>query len=510
MSLQGKVVVITGASAGIGRAHRARDGPSRRARRAHRPRRRAARGRAARGAGAWASARASRPPTWPIPTQVERAAAQIESELGPIDVWVNNAMAAKLAPVSDTRPEEFRRVTEVTYLGSVYGAQAALRRMRPRNRGVIVQVGSALVAARHPAAGELLRRQARAQGLPGLTARRAAARQVRRPRHARPAAGPQHAAVRMGPHRPAPPPAARAADLPARGRRARDRVGRRAPQARAVGRAADRLHDPRREVRLGPDGPLPGPHQRRRPSRPTRRSSPPTATTTCSRRRRATPARTGASTTRPRPAARSCGWPRTSARWPGRPPAPRPWAPPRSSARGAERPLPPMRTGPTSDLWWKNAIVYCLDVETYHDADGDGCGDMAGLIERLDHAARLGATCLWLMPFYPTPNRDDGYDIADYLGGRSAARRPRRRARRHPPRPRPRPARDRRPRGQPHLRPSTRGSARPAPIARRRFATTTCGATTPSPRRGRRPTTGRGTRRPASTTTTASRPSSPT
>jgi trehalose synthase len=74
-----------------------------------------------------------------------------------------------------------------------------------------------------------------------------------------------------------------------------------------------------------------------------------------------------------------------------------------------------MRTGPTSDLWWKNAIVYCLDVETYHDADGDGCGDMVGLIERLDHAARLGATCLWLMPFYPTPNRDDGYDVADYL-----------------------------------------------------------------------------------------------
>ena len=74
-----------------------------------------------------------------------------------------------------------------------------------------------------------------------------------------------------------------------------------------------------------------------------------------------------------------------------------------------------MRTGPTSDLWWKNAIVYCLDVETYHDADGDGCGDMAGLIERLDHAARLGASCLWLMPFYPTPNRDDGYDVADYL-----------------------------------------------------------------------------------------------
>jgi trehalose synthase len=74
-----------------------------------------------------------------------------------------------------------------------------------------------------------------------------------------------------------------------------------------------------------------------------------------------------------------------------------------------------MRFAPTSDLWWKNAVIYCLDVETFRDADGDGCGDFAGLIERVDHAARLGASCLWLMPFYPTPNRDDGYDITDYL-----------------------------------------------------------------------------------------------
>jgi trehalose synthase len=74
-----------------------------------------------------------------------------------------------------------------------------------------------------------------------------------------------------------------------------------------------------------------------------------------------------------------------------------------------------MRLTPTSDLWWKNAVIYCLDVETFRDADGDGCGDLAGLIERVDHAARLGASCLWLMPFYPTPNRDDGYDITDYL-----------------------------------------------------------------------------------------------
>ena len=75
-----------------------------------------------------------------------------------------------------------------------------------------------------------------------------------------------------------------------------------------------------------------------------------------------------------------------------------------------------MRLSPTSDLWWKNAVIYCLDVETFRDADGDGCGDLAGLIERIDHVAELGATCVWLMPLYPTPNQDDGYDITDYLG----------------------------------------------------------------------------------------------
>ena len=76
--------------------------------------------------------------------QVEAAAQQIEDELGPIDIWINNAMATVFAPVSDTTPDEFRRATEVTYLGSVWGTMSALRRMRPRDSGVIVQVGSAL------------------------------------------------------------------------------------------------------------------------------------------------------------------------------------------------------------------------------------------------------------------------------------------------------------------------------------------------------------------------------
>ena len=78
------------------------------------------------------------------PEAVEAAAERIERELGPIDVWVNVAMATVFAPVAETTPAEFKRATEVTYLGQVYGTMAALRSMRPRNRGTIVNVGSAL------------------------------------------------------------------------------------------------------------------------------------------------------------------------------------------------------------------------------------------------------------------------------------------------------------------------------------------------------------------------------
>jgi short-subunit dehydrogenase len=137
------VVVVTGASAGVGRATArafAREG--------------AAVGLIARGAERLDDARdeieklGSRAAVSPAdvaePDQVEAAAAAIEDELGPIDVWVNNAMATVFGPVTETTAEEFRRATEVTYLGSIWGTMAALRRMRPRDRGVIVQVGSAL------------------------------------------------------------------------------------------------------------------------------------------------------------------------------------------------------------------------------------------------------------------------------------------------------------------------------------------------------------------------------
>ena len=70
----------------------------------------------------------------------------------------------------------------------------------------------------------------------------------------------------------------------------------------------------------------------------------------------------------------------------------------------------------TGDLWWKNAVIYCVDVEAFYDSDGDGVGDLVGLTERIDYLAELGVTCLWLMPFYPTPGRDDGYDVTDLFG----------------------------------------------------------------------------------------------
>jgi NADP-dependent 3-hydroxy acid dehydrogenase YdfG len=143
MSLEGKVVAVTGASAGVGRAtvrELARRGADVGliARGAERLEAAATEVRAAGRRACVAAADVA------DAELLERAAERIEAELGPIDVWINVAMAAVLAEVGDTTPEEFKRVTEVTYLGSVHGVQTALRRMLPRDRGVIVQVGSAL------------------------------------------------------------------------------------------------------------------------------------------------------------------------------------------------------------------------------------------------------------------------------------------------------------------------------------------------------------------------------
>lgn len=75
-----------------------------------------------------------------------------------------------------------------------------------------------------------------------------------------------------------------------------------------------------------------------------------------------------------------------------------------------------MRTIETGDLWWKNAVFYCADIETFYDWNGDGCGDIRGMTERIEYLFDLGVTCLWLMPFYPTARKDDGYDITDFFG----------------------------------------------------------------------------------------------
>lgn len=142
-SFEGKVVVVTGASAGVGRAivrRFAKEGASL--------------GLIARGIDGLEGARreveaeGGRALVLPLDVAdaaaVDAAAERVERELGPIDVWVNDAMVSVFAPIIDTTPEEFRRVTEVTYLGYVHGTLAALKRMRARDRGSIVQIGSAL------------------------------------------------------------------------------------------------------------------------------------------------------------------------------------------------------------------------------------------------------------------------------------------------------------------------------------------------------------------------------
>lgn len=144
-----KTVAITGASAGIGRAA-AREFARRGDRVALIARGHAGLEGAARDVQRAGGTALAVPADVADFAQVERAAQQIEDAFGPIDVWVNVAFTSVFAPFAEMTPDEFRRVTEVSYLGFVHGTMAALARMRPRNRGVIVQVGSALGARSIP------------------------------------------------------------------------------------------------------------------------------------------------------------------------------------------------------------------------------------------------------------------------------------------------------------------------------------------------------------------------
>ena len=141
--MEREVVVITGASAGIGRATARAFG------------KRGARvGLIARGRDGLEAAKreieAAGGEALVLPLDVsdhdavENAAAEVERAFGPIDIWINNAMLSVFSPIMEMKPEEYKRVTDVTYLGYVWGTLAALRRMKPRDRGAIVQVGSAL------------------------------------------------------------------------------------------------------------------------------------------------------------------------------------------------------------------------------------------------------------------------------------------------------------------------------------------------------------------------------
>jgi len=140
---QGEVVVVTGAGAGVGRAvvnEFARHGASIGLISRNSERLESAKKQVEQACGR----------ALPLPCdvahadEVERVAERVENEFGPIDVWVNCAMVTIFAPFSEITPEEFQRATEVTYLGFVWGTMAALKRMRARDRGTVVQVGSAL------------------------------------------------------------------------------------------------------------------------------------------------------------------------------------------------------------------------------------------------------------------------------------------------------------------------------------------------------------------------------
>ena len=149
--------------------------------------------------------------------EVDGAATLIENELGPIDVWVNDAMTTVFAPSWEMSPDDFQRAVEVTFLGQVWGTTAALARMRPRNRGNIVNVGSALAYIGIPLQSAYCSSKFRVPGLLRIRSSRATPREKQREVEHGPPSGGQHATVQLVCDDPGPPPSASSAHLSARG-----------------------------------------------------------------------------------------------------------------------------------------------------------------------------------------------------------------------------------------------------------------------------------------------------
>jgi len=233
------VVVVTGASAGIGRAV-ARAFGRQRARVALIARTDDALENAA------AEIRAAGGEALVLPLDladapaVDRAAGEVARRFGGLDVWVNDAMVSVFSPVAEMRADEYRRVTEVNYLGTVHGTLAALRHMRARDAGVVVQIGSAPRLPLDPAPERLLRVEGGDPRVHRLAALRAPARPEPGEGDDGAAPGGEHAAVRGRPQPARWPRAAGAADLPAGDHRGGDPVGGRARAARALARL---VHD---------------------------------------------------------------------------------------------------------------------------------------------------------------------------------------------------------------------------------------------------------------------------
>ena len=234
--------------------------PPRGRRRPARARRARARGRGAGGARARRHG-ARAPADVADHEQVEAAAEAVEGRLGPIDVWVNDAMATVFAPFADIEPDEFRRATEVTYLGTVHGTMAALRRMVPRDRGTIVQVGSALSYRAIPLQSAYCGAKFAIRGFTDSMrtelmhdGSKVWITMVQLP-------GREHAAVQLVPHEAAGAPEAGAADLPARDAGRGGLLGGAPPPARARGRLqrAARRSSATSSRPASPTGTWPGP-----------------------------------------------------------------------------------------------------------------------------------------------------------------------------------------------------------------------------------------------------------